>query len=94
MKGPPIGWPFLCPRDLDGQCLFVMSQMGMGKANRAQHVGDVAFQIHAFESSALECQCGTWRLHGQLDLWPQTVKSEVRSTEELFQGLLAQMSEG
>ena len=46
--------------------------------------------------TALECHCGTRRLHGQLDAptRPQAAKSEGRSTQELFQALLAQMSEG
>lgn len=46
--------------------------------------------------TALGCHCGTWRLHSQLDaqIWPQTVKSEVGSTEELFQGMLDLRSEG
>ena len=50
----------------------------------------------AENSTALGCHCGTWRLHSQLHapIWPQTVKFEVRSTEELFQGLLAQRIEG
>lgn len=46
--------------------------------------------------TALEYHCGKWRLHRQADAptRPQAAMSEVRSTQELFQELLAQMSEG
>lgn len=46
--------------------------------------------------TALEYHCGTWRLHRQVDAptRPQAAKSEVRSTQELFQEMLAEMNVG
>ena len=46
--------------------------------------------------TALECHCGTRRLHELVDAptRPQAAKSEVCSTQELFQELLAQIREG
>lgn len=44
--------------------------------------------------TALEYHCGTWRLHRQVDAptRPQAAKSEVRSIQELFQEMLAEMN--
>ena len=81
MKGPPIGWPFLCPRDLDGQCLEWGWEVSNGDGNRA----------NSTIRSARKHHCRTLQSIGRPN---QTVKSEVRRTEELFQGLLAQRSEG
>ena len=46
--------------------------------------------------TALECHCGTWRLHRQVGAptGRHAAKSEVRSTQELFQEMLAEMNEG
>ena len=46
--------------------------------------------------TALECHCGIWRLHRQVDAptGRHAAKSEVRSTQELFQEMLAEMNEG
>ena len=46
--------------------------------------------------TALEYHCGTWRLHKQVDAptGPQAAKSAVRSTQELFQEMLAEMNVG
>lgn len=46
--------------------------------------------------TALEYHCGTWRLHRQVDAptRPQAAEFEVRSTQELFQEMLAEMNVG